>query len=550
MGQYSSTHCGGGPKHRHRSLHPTSLPNHHRSASDHSQSDFFSLMNSDEDESPIPFVFGNRDYTDDLPDECLALIFQCLSSGDRKKCSLVSRRWLLVEGQSHHRLALNAKVEILPHVPTIFTRFDSVTKLALRCDRKSVSINDEALTLISLRCSKLIRLKLRGCRDVTEVGMSAFARNCKSLKKFSCGSCMFGAKGMNALLDNCSSLEELSVKRLRGINDGFAADPIGPGAAASSLKSICLKELYNGQCFAPLITGSKNLKTLKLLRCLGDWDRLFETIGSRENHVSEIHLERLQVGDTGLTAISNCPKLEILHLVKTPECTDAGVVAVASKCKLLRKLHIDGWRTNRIGDEGLVAIAENSSNLKELVLIGLNPTSTSLLAIASNCKKLERLALCGSDTIGDPEVSCIATKCMALKKLCIKGCEVTDQGIESFAWGCPNLVKIKVKKCKHVTGDVADRLRARRQSLAVNLDGGEIDIEPVDSSASDGGAIEEAAEFQHTAATLPIIGASDIPSTSNVGRSSASKPWFGIFGGRGLVACTLRRWSNGNGESL
>lgn len=507
-------------------------------------------MNSDEDESPIPFVFGNRDYTDDLPDECLALIFQCLSSGDRKKCSLVSRRWLLVEGQSRHRLALNAKVEILPHVPTIFTRFDSVTKLALRCDRKSVSINDEALTLISLRCSKLIRLKLRGCRDVTEVGMSAFARNCKSLKKFSCGSCMFGAKGMNALLDNCSSLEELSVKRLRGINDGFAADPIGPGAAASSLKSICLKELYNGQCFAPLIVGSKNLKTLKLLRCLGDWDRLFETIGSRENHVSEIHLERLQVGDTGLTAISNCPKLEILHLVKTPECTDAGVVAVASKCKLLRKLHIDGWRTNRIGDEGLVAIAENSSNLKELVLIGLNPTSTSLLAIASNCKKLERLALCGSDTIGDPEVSCIATKCMALKKLCIKGCEVTDQGIESFAWGCPNLVKIKVKKCKHVTGDVADRLRARRQSLAVNLDGGEIDIEPVDSSASDGGAIEEAAEFQHTAATLPIIGASDIPSTSNVGRSSASKPWFGFFGGRGLVACTLRRWSNGNGESL
>ncbi|CAN4079713.1 unnamed protein product [Withania somnifera] len=507
-------------------------------------------MNSDEDESsPIPFLLGNRDYIDDLPDECLALIFQSLSSGDRKKCSLVCRRWLLVEGQSRQRLALNAKVEILPHVHTIFSRFDSVTKLALRCDRKSVSINDEALTLISRRCSNLIRLKLRGCRDVTDVGMSAFARNCKSLKKFSCGSCMFGAKGMNALLDHSSSLEELSVKRLRCMNDGFASEPIGPGAAASSLKSVCLKELYNGQCFAPLIMGSKNLKTLKLLRCLGDWDRLFETIGSRENHVSEILLERLQVSDTGLTAISNCPKLEILHLVKTPECTDAGVVAVARKCKLLRKLHIDGWRTNRIGDEGLVAIAENSSNLKELVLIGLNPTSTSLLAIASNCQKLERLALCGSDTIGDPEVSCIATKCMALKKLCIKGCEVTDEGIESFAFGCPNLVKIKVKKCKNVTGDVADWLRARRRSLAVNLDGGEISIEPVDGSASEGGAIEETAEFQHTANTLPISRATDVPSTSNEGRSSASRPWLGFVGGRGLVACTLRRWSNGNGGS-
>lgn len=260
-------------------------------------------------------------------------------------------------------------------------------------------------------------------------------------------------------------------------------------------------------------------------------------------------MERLQVSDTGLNAISNCPNLEILHLVKTPECTDVGVVAVARKCKLLRKFHIDGWRTNRIGDEGLVAIAENSLNLKELVLIGLNPTSASLLAIASNCQKLERLALCGSDTIGDPEVSCIATKCMALKKLCIKGCEVTDEGIESFAWGCPNLVKIKVKKCKHVTGDVADWLRARRRSLAVNLDVGEIDIEPVDGSASDGGALEDAVEFQPIANTLPIIGATDIPSTSNVGRSAAAKSWFGFFGGRGLVACTLRRLSNGNGDS-
>ncbi|KAJ8567297.1 hypothetical protein K7X08_019505 [Anisodus acutangulus] len=546
MGQYSSTHCHGGPKqHRH---HRSALPNHHRSTS--SQSDFFSLINSDEDESTISSILLNQDYTDNLPNECLALIFQSLSSGDRKKCSLVCRRWLLIEGQSRHRLALNAKSDILPFIPTIFSRFDSVTKLALRCDRKSVSINDDALTLISLRCSNLIRLKLRGCRDVTDVGMSAFAKNCNNLKKFSCGSCMFGAKGMNALLDYCSTLEELSVKRLRGINDGFAADPIGPGVAGSSLKSICLKELYNGQCFAPLIIGSKNLKTLKLLRCLGDWDRLFETIGSNmENHVAEIHLERLQISDTGLMAISNCPKLEILHLVKTPECTDVGVVAVARKCKLLRKLHIDGWRTNRIGDEGLVAIAENSSNLKELVLIGLNPTSTSLLTIASNCQKLERLALCGSDSIGDPEVSCIATKCMALKKLCIKGCEVTDEGIKSFAWGCPNLVKIKVKKCKNVTGDVADWLRARRRSLAVNLDVGEIDIEPVDGSASDGGALEEAVEFQHTATTLPIIGATDIPSTSNAGRSLSSRPWFGVFGGRSLVACTIRRWSNGNGDS-
>lgn len=492
------------------------------------------------------------DYISEIPDECLAIIFQSLGSGDRKRCSLVSRRWLVVEGQSRHRLALNAKSELLPLVPPLFSRFDSVTKLALRCERRSVSINDDALILISLRCPNLTRLKLRGCRELTDIGMAAFALNCKGLKKFSCGSCMFGAKGMNAVLDHCAFLEELSVKRLRGINDGGAAEQIGPGVAASSLKTICLKELYNGQCFGPLITGSKKLRTLKLLRCLGDWDKILENIATRENCLFEIHLERLQVSDDGLSAISNCSNLEILHIVKTPECTNVGIVAIAEQCKLLRKLHIDGWRTNRIGNEGLIAIAKHSSNLQELVLIGVNPSSISLEAIASNCQKLERLALCGSETIADPEISCIAAKCMALKKLCIKGCPVSDQGIEAFAWGCPNLVKIKVKKCRAVTSEVSDWLRSRRGSLVVNLDICGVEGEVVDASASDSGAHEDGVEFPPIVSRSTAVDA-DATTSSNGRSSSVFKSRFGLFGGRSFVACTFRRWSSGtsgfNGSS-
>ncbi|KAG8384339.1 hypothetical protein BUALT_Bualt04G0107900 [Buddleja alternifolia] len=538
MGQAASTHHGSSPAGSSHTRN-TSIDSYH--------------LRSTYLESHLPegvFVNQQQDYSSEIPDECLALIFQSLSSGDRKRCSLVCHRWLAVEGQSRHRLALNAATDVSVHLPSIFTRFDSVTKLALRCDRKSVSINDDALTLISLRCRNLTRLKLRGCREITDLGMFALAKNCRSLRKFSCGSCMFGAKGMNALLDNCSSLEELSVKRLRGINDGFAAEPIGPGAAAASLKSITLKELYNGQCFGPLIIGSKNLKTLKILRCLGDWDRLLETITVRKNCLTEIHLERLQVSDVGLMAISKCPDLEILHLVKAPDCSNEGISAIAENCKLLRKLHIDGWRTNRIGDEGLFAIAKNSMNLVELVLIGVNPSTVSLMAMASNCQKLERLALCGSETIGDQEISCIASKCMALKKLCIKGCRVTDSGIEAFAFGCPNLVKIKVKKCRGVTSEVADWLRARRVLLAVNLDADEIEHEVLDASTSDGGAQDEGVEFPPIVNGGNVVGVADIdaPSTSNGGRLQ-NKSRFSFFAGRTLVACAFRRLSNGNGSS-
>ncbi|KAL6317327.1 hypothetical protein AAG906_030080 [Vitis piasezkii] len=483
------------------------------------------------------------DYISDLPDECLACIFQSLGSGDRKQCSLVCRRWLRIEGQTRHRLSLNAHSDLLTVVPSLFSRFDAVTKLALKCDRRSVSIGDDALILISLGCRNLTRLKLRACRELTDAGMGVFAKNCKGLKKLSCGSCTFGAKGMSAVLDNCSALEELSVKRLRGISDGSAVDQIGPGVAASSLKTICLKEQYNGQCFWPLIIGAKNLRTLKLFRCSGDCDNLLQLVANRTTSMVEIHLERLQVSDLGLVAISHFLDLEILHLVKTSECTNAGLVSVAERCKLLRKLHIDGWKANRIGDEGLSAVAKCCPNLQELVLIGVNPTKLSLEMLAANCQNLERLALCASDTVGDAEISCIAAKCLALKKLCIKSCPVSDQGMRALACGCPNLVKVKVKKCRAVTYEGADGLRASRESLAVNLDTGE--TEHQDASASDGGAQENAVELPPLASQN---GAANIASSSS-GRSNSLKARLGLLTGRNLVASTLRRWTSSNSSS-
>ncbi|XP_010911094.1 F-box protein At1g47056 [Elaeis guineensis] len=481
--------------------------------------------------------FGpSRDHTADLPDECLALIFQSLGSGDRKRCSLVCRRWLVVEGQGRHRLVLDARSALLEAVPSLFSRFDAVTKLALRCDRRSDSIGDEALALISLGCPNLTRLKLRACRALTESGMAALAKHCPNLRKLSCGSCTFGAKGVEAVLRGCSLLEELSIKRLRGLSDASAA-PVGPGAASSSLRSICLKELYNGQCFAPLIAGSPNLKTLKLFRCSGDWDRLLEAIVEGVPGIVEIHLEKLQVSDSGLAAISSCADLEVLHLVKTPECTDAGLATLADKCRLLRKIHIDGWKTNRIGDEGLMAVAKRCLNLQELVLIGVNPTALSLGLIASNCRNLERLALCGSETFGDAEMSCIAAKCLALKKLCIKGCPVSDQGMEALAGGCPKLVKVKVKKCRGVTPEFADWLRANRGTLAVNLDAGGL-MEQPDAALSESGILDNGALVEQ-------MGSVDLPSSSN-GRSLPWKTRLAFLAGRNFFASTFRRWSHGS----
>ncbi|CAN1191190.1 F-box protein SKIP2 [Linum perenne] len=488
----------------------------------------------------------DSDYTKVIPDDCLAYVFHFLGAGDRKSSSVVCRRWLRVDGERRHRLSLDANSEILSSLPSIFARFESVTKLALRCDRKSISLDDDAFVMISVKCPNLTRLKLRGCREITDHGMAAFAQHCRSLKKFSCGSCSFGAKGMNAVLENCTSLEELSIKRLRGIHDG--TDLIGVGAAAPSLKSICLKELVNGQSFEPLVIGAKNLRSLKIFRCVGDWDKVLKLRGKQEGSgngsLTEIHLERIQVSDAGLIGISKFPNLEILHLVKTPECSNSGLISVAENCRKLRKLHIDGWRTNRIGDHGLIAIAEQCSNLEELVLIGVNATHMSLGLIAGNCRSLERLALCGSGTIRDEEIACISEKCTSLKKLCIKGCAISDKAIATLAWGFPNLVKVKVKKCRWVSSGIVDWLQERKPLLAIDFDA--VLIERLEETNVNNGGVEDmqAAEF-------PVLGGQVIigegPSNNAAGRMAAFRSTLGDFASRNIVACAFSRWSNSSG---
>ncbi|XP_074579461.1 F-box protein At1g47056-like [Curcuma longa] len=489
-----------------------------------------------EGESAVP----SRDHTDDLPDDCLAFVFHFLSSADRKKCSLVCRRWLAVEGQSRRRLSLDARAVLLVAAPSIFARFDAVTKLALKCDRHSESIGDEALVLIAARCRSLARLKIRACRAVTDGGMAAVAEHCPGLRKLSVGSCTFGYAGVDAVVKRCPMLEELSIKRLRGLPDASAMVESIIGAA--SLQSICLKELYNGQCFTSLIAGSSNLKTLKLIRCSGDWDRLLENIADKVPGIVEIHLEKLQVSDRGLAALSSCADLEILHLVKTPECTDAGLAAIAERCRLLRKIHIDGWKTNRIGDEGLIVVARQCPNLQELVLIGVNPTARSMGLIASDCPKLERLALCSSETFGDPEIICIASKCMALRKLCIKGCPVSDQGMEALAEGCPKLVKVKVKKCHGVTSRCADWLmQCRDGMLAVNLD--------VTGSAEHQESIGENGVLENNEHLIGHVGAFCLLPSRSYSRSLPWKSRISYFARRNFITSAIRRWSPGSSNS-
>lgn len=496
--------------------------------------------------SIAPFVAPPpaRDHTQDLPDEILTLVFASLTPAERNACSLACARWKEVDAATRHRLSLEARALLGDAAPHLFARFTAVTKLALRCARGSGadSLSDEGATLVAaaLPSDRLARLKLRGLRQLSDAGLASLVAAAPVLRKLSVASCTFGPKAFVAVLRSCPLLEDLSVKRLRGLTDTSGAvtaiteDILFP--PASSLRSVCLKDLYSALCFVPLIASSPNLRSLKILRCSGAWDQPLEVIAARAPGLVEIHLERLQVGDRGLMAVSACTNLEVLFLVKTPECTDAGIISVAQNCHKLRKLHIDGWRTNRIGDHGLMAVARGCPDLQELVLIGVNPTVQSLRMLGEHCRMLERLALCGCDTVGDTEIICLAERCAALKKLCIKGCPVSDRGMGALNGGCPSLVKVKLKRCRGVSYACVEHLKvARGDSFSISLD---IVLEHDAGGASEN-AVQETGQVQITELTGQMA-AMDLP-TNAAGAQSFAQANSRM---RSVMSALRRRFGN------
>lgn len=118
-------------------------------------------------------------------------------------------------------------------------------------------------------------------------------------------------------------------------------------------------------------------------------------------------------------------------IIKSPNVTDLGIVAIADKFSGVRELDIS---RSQISDNALIVVAEKLPKLIKLDVSGCVKLSDKGLLAVANLTELEELEFndCTDKVfskITDVTLSAIANKLTSLKKLGMSRCSVSDKGI-------------------------------------------------------------------------------------------------------------------------
>ncbi|CAL9082142.1 unnamed protein product [Musa acuminata var. zebrina] len=370
-----------------------------------------------------------QDLIDDLPDECLLLIFSLLPAPrDRCRCAAVSRKWLALQ-VSMRRSEFGANAVLLPEARQEMSRCIKggeandwrLAAMAIGIDACEVlthlsvmetlpscplplqhagnhrHISDVGLFVIAQACTDLRSLALRNCIKVSDRGLAAIAQNCSALKNLELTNAFSVTdRGLMLIASGCPNLASLRLTACPSVTDR--------SLVAFSRHSTLLNSFAVAQC--PLITDhgilsivvlQTKLETLKISSMkLGD--KVVQAIACHRKEIKLLSLEKVWGSSvigyswiaeaSGLRALSldacagltdGCfvrasPSISFAGLTKVslkscPSLTDLSLLALTKLAVKLETLHLENFR-GVFSYRGLVFALENCSHtLKELNLV-------------------------------------------------------------------------------------------------------------------------------------------------------------------------------------
>ncbi|XP_055822692.1 EIN3-binding F-box protein 1-like [Solanum dulcamara] len=494
-----------------------------------------------------PFVVEERTKNpaiEKLPDECLFEIFRRLQGGrERSAAACVSKRWLMLlsnvriseichtnisaaDGASNDTKMVSADEVLEVECDGYLTRClegkkatdirllaiavgtssrGGLGKLSVRGSNIVRGITNVGLSAIAHGCPSLRVLSLWNVPDVEDEGLMEIAKGCHSLEKLDLSECpSISNKGLVAIAENCPNLTSLTIESCRNIgNEGLKAI----GRCCTKLESLTIKNcpLVGDQAIVSLLSSSNTMLKKVKLHLLNITDFSLAVIGHYGKAITDLNLCSLyHVTERGFWVMGTAQGLQSLASLTIALCvgvTDLSLEVVGKGCTNLKSMCLrQCWC---VSDGGLVDFARAAGSLEYLLLEECHRiTQRGILNAVSNCSKLKSLSLVKCVGVKDlPLQASSLSPCDSLRSLSIRSCPgfgstslamvgklcpqlhhldlsgltgITDAGLlpllESSKAG---LVKVNLTDCLNVTNEVVLSLaRLHGETLELlNLDG-------------------------------------------------------------------------------
>ncbi|XP_052118488.1 F-box/LRR-repeat protein 3 isoform X5 [Arachis duranensis] len=201
-------------------------------------------------------------------------------------------------------------------------------------------INDIALKYLS-GCSELVRLKLGLCTNISDIGLSQIAYNCRKMAELDLYRCVYiGDDGLAALASGCKKLMKLNVSYCNRITDK-GMEYLSHLGELSELEMRGLSNVTSIGIKAVALS-CKRLADLDLKHCEKIDDSGFWALAFYSQNLRQINLSNCNVSDVVLCLMmGNLKRLQDAKLVHLFKVTVKGVEhALRACCGRIKKVKL------------------------------------------------------------------------------------------------------------------------------------------------------------------------------------------------------------------
>ena len=363
--------------------------------------------------------------------------------------------------------------------------FLSCTQLEV-LDLSYCKITDSSGKLIANKLTKLTKLNIEWCSQLTETVIQSILRNCSLLLDLNINRCNINGKTILEISKNLTQIQRLNI--------GYA-DKITPytlykirenctnlvhlniSGSVLNTKYIDAFTKPIGTCNSITIKYGKNVTTLfEIISTLH-----YKTItsinlnyssfslpsifilfsnGNIYNYLKELKLTICESDskteyvpdDLIRSIVSCCPQIESLSVGNWRYLSDSGIHYLTPIAHKLVRLSLKNC--NRITHRGLSQFIRNAFNLKYLNLSGTAVNDNTIFQMSFHCTKLQTLNLSHNKNITKNSIRSIAKTFVMLNKLQLIECtSLADETLKIIGEiGCfPNLKYLALMGCKQIT---------------------------------------------------------------------------------------------------